>query len=179
MRINFVRIENFRNFKLIEVQTGSNLVLVGENKAGKSNFIHALRLVLDPSLSDLDRHLEAQDFWDGEDPFKGREIKIVIRLTDFADDPHPDFLPISLLSGSCLVQAEPNMVAQLTYLYSNTKRPAEPEKSDINDYESKVYGGIDPNIPINIREIRKNIPIQFIEALRDIAADNRVWRRSP
>ena len=179
MRINLVRIENFRNFKLIEVQTGSNLVLVGENKAGKSNFVHALRLILDPSLSDLDRHLEAQDFWDGEDPFKGREIKIVIQLTDFADDPHPDFLPISLLSGSCLVQAEPNKVAQLTYLYSNTKQPTEPEKSDINDYESKVYGGNDPNNPINIREIRKNIPIQFIEALRDIAADNRVWRRSP
>src|SRR3989304_4695549 len=54
-----------------------------------------------------------------------------------------------------------------------------PEKSDINDYESKVYGGNDPDKSIIIREIRKNIPIQVIEALRDIAADNRVWRRSP
>lgn len=179
MRISLVRIENFRNFKLIEVQTGSNLVLVGENKAGKSNFIYALRLVLDPSLSDLDRHLEAQDFWDGDEPFKGREIKVTIQLTDFADDPHPDFLPISLLSGNCLIQAEPNMVAQLNYLYTNTKRLDEPEKSDITDYEFKVYGGNDPDNSNNIREIRKNIPIQFIEALRDIAADNRVWRKSP
>jgi putative ATP-dependent endonuclease of the OLD family len=179
MRINYIRIENFRNFKLIEVQTGSNLVLVGENKAGKSNLIHALRLVLDPSLSDLDRQLDAQDFWDGEEPFKGREIKVVIQLTDFADGPHPDFLPISLLSGPCLIQTEPHKIAQLTYLYSNTKRLAEPEKSDINDYEPKVYGGNDPTKSISIREIRKNIPIQFIEALRDIAADNRVWRKSP
>jgi putative ATP-dependent endonuclease of OLD family len=179
MRIYYVRVENFRNFKLLEVQTGSNIVLVGENKSGKSNFIHALRLVLDPSLSELDRQLDAQDFWDGEEPFKGRQIRIIIQLTDFADDPHPDYLPISLLSGSCLIQTEPLKIAQLTYLYSNTKRLDEPEKSDINDYESKVFGGEDQDNPINIREIRKNIPIQVIEALRDIAADNRVWRRSP
>jgi putative ATP-dependent endonuclease of OLD family len=179
MRICYVKIEGFRNFYKLEVQTGSNLILVGENKAGKSNFIHALRLVLDPSLSELDRQLEAQDFWDGEEPFKGREIKIVVQLTDFADDPHPDYLPISLLSGPCLIQAEPQKIAQLTFLYSNTKRLDEPEKSDINDYEPKVFGGNDPDKSINIREIRKNLPIQIIEALRDIATDNRVWRRSP
>jgi putative ATP-dependent endonuclease of OLD family len=99
MRICYVRIEGFRNFKFLELQTGSNLVLVGENKAGKSNFIHALRLILDPSLSELDRQLEAQDFWDGGEPFQGREIKIVVQFTDFADDPNPDYLPIALLSG--------------------------------------------------------------------------------
>lgn len=43
MQICYVRIENFRNFKLPEVRTGSNLVLVGENKAGKTNLLHALR----------------------------------------------------------------------------------------------------------------------------------------
>jgi putative ATP-dependent endonuclease of the OLD family len=52
MRISRVRIENFRNFKLLDVELGQNIVLVGENKSGKTNFIHALRLVLDPSLSD-------------------------------------------------------------------------------------------------------------------------------
>jgi putative ATP-dependent endonuclease of OLD family len=179
MRICYVRIEGFRNFKFLELQTGSNLVLVGENKAGKSNFIHALRLILDPSLSELDRQLEAQDFWDGGEPFQGREIKIVVQFTDFADDPNPDYLPIALLSGPCLVQTEPQKVAQLTYLYSNTKRQDEPEKSDINDYESKVFGGNDPDKRINIGYIRRNLPIQLIEALRDIATDNRVWRRSP
>jgi putative ATP-dependent endonuclease of OLD family len=57
VRISRVCIENFRNFKLLDVELGQNIVLVGENKSGKSNFIEALRLVLDPSLSDSDRQL--------------------------------------------------------------------------------------------------------------------------
>ena len=103
MRICYVRIENFRNFRLCEVDLGQNVIAVGENKAGKSNLIEALRLVLDPSLSDVDRQLIAQDFWDGEEPFKGREIKVVVQFTDFANDPNPDYLPLSLLSDNCFL----------------------------------------------------------------------------
>jgi putative ATP-dependent endonuclease of OLD family len=44
---------------------------------GKSNLLHALRLVLDPSLPDTGRQLGA-DFWDGlPSPFDGHEIVAV------------------------------------------------------------------------------------------------------
>ncbi|MGC9397184.1 MAG: AAA family ATPase, partial [Anaerolineae bacterium] len=92
MRISYVRIENFRNFKLFETEIGQNAILVGENKAGKSNFIEALRLVLDPTLSEADRQLTAKDFWDGDDeePFNGREIKVTVQFTDFAEEGSPE-----------------------------------------------------------------------------------------
>lgn len=194
MRICYVRIENFRNFRLCEVELGQNVVLVGENKAGKTNFVEALRLILDPSLSDLDRQLEEQDFWDGEKAFGGREIKVVIRFTDFTDtddslqnlplfasdcSPQPDYLPLSLLSGDCIVETQPQIVAQLTYLYCSTKNLDSPASSGPDDYEFSIYPGNHSDHRFNIHALRRNIPLQPIGALRDIAADNRVWRRSP
>lgn len=179
MRISYVHIENFRNFRSCTVDLGQNVVLIGENKAGKSNFIEALRLVLDPSLSDLDRQLGAHDFWDGEEPFKGREIKITIRLTDFAGETDPDSLVLSVLNGHCIVATQPELVAQVTYWFFNAKRTGSPQLSGPEDYEFKIYPGNDPDKSFDIRALRKHIPIQVIAALRDIAGDNRVWRRSP
>jgi len=179
MRINYVCIKNFRNFKSCEVELGQNVILVGENKAGKSNFIEALRLVLDPSLSEMDRRLTEQDFWDGEEPFRNNKVQVTIRLTDFANDPHPDYLPLSLLSGNCIVDPGPNPVAQLTYLYFNSRELDNPEQSGPDDYDFKIYPGNNPDDSFNIREFRKNIPLQVISAIRDIARDTQSWRRSP
>ena len=44
---------------------GTRFAIVGENRAGKSNLVHALRLVLDASLPNSDRQLRAEDSWDG------------------------------------------------------------------------------------------------------------------
>ena len=88
MYISQVSIKNFRNFEDITVKTGPNQLLVGANAVGKSNYIHALRLVLDPNISRRDRLLTADDFWRGRNlqPWRGREIRISIELTEFGDD---------------------------------------------------------------------------------------------
>ena len=52
MKIERVHIQNFRNFNELDVRLGSHAVIVGENRAGKSNFLYALRLLVDPSLPD-------------------------------------------------------------------------------------------------------------------------------
>ncbi len=67
MRISRVSVQNFRNFKNLDVSLSEHAVIVGENRIGKSNFIYALRLILDPSLPDSARQLREEDFWDGLD----------------------------------------------------------------------------------------------------------------
>ena len=42
MRISRIGITNFANFANLDVRTGDNIVGVGENEVGKSNFIRAL-----------------------------------------------------------------------------------------------------------------------------------------
>ncbi|MDI6755459.1 MAG: AAA family ATPase [Thermodesulfobacteriota bacterium] len=86
--ISRVQIRNFRNFKELEVSLSEKVVIVGENSSGKSNFIHALRLVLDPDLPDSARQLTEGDFWDGlESPMeKGEEITVCVDFRGFEDN---------------------------------------------------------------------------------------------
>jgi putative ATP-dependent endonuclease of the OLD family len=63
--ISKVKIVNFANFADFEVATANSIVVVDENNVGKSNLILALQLILDPGLSDCDRQLGLELFWDG------------------------------------------------------------------------------------------------------------------
>lgn len=60
-------IRNFRNFSDVTIPLAGNVVLLGENRVGKSNLLYAVRLVLDPTLPDSARQLKLSDFWDGCD----------------------------------------------------------------------------------------------------------------
>lgn len=42
MYINKVHIENFRNFKSIDIELNKYTTIIGENDAGKSNFIDSI-----------------------------------------------------------------------------------------------------------------------------------------
>src|SRR6266852_4660123 len=113
MRISHISIQNFRNFHSLDVNLGPHAVIVGENKIGKSNLLHALRLVLDPSLPETARELRDEDFWDGLARPLGLadKITIAIDLTDFADDADQ----VALLADH-LIDADP-MTARLTYVF--------------------------------------------------------------
>ena len=70
----------FRNFRHLDVTFGDSqsVVFLGENKIGKSNFVTALRLVLDSSMPDSARQLRLEDFHDGIRPIgKGHSIDVV------------------------------------------------------------------------------------------------------
>ncbi|KQP92952.1 AAA family ATPase [Methylobacterium sp. Leaf117] len=118
MRISRIKIRNFANFADFEIETGRNIVVVGENKVGKSNLIHALRLILDPGLSERDRQLGLEHFWDGlGDDKLGAVIEISVDLTDFDGD---ERLMAHLCD--CLVDPGPPMVARLTYRFQPVRR---------------------------------------------------------
>jgi putative ATP-dependent endonuclease of OLD family len=113
MHISRIRIQNFRNFRDLDVALGEDAVIVGENKIGKSNLLHALRLILDPSMPDSARQLREEDFWDELPRQLGKHdvITISVEFADFeGDEKHLAVL------GEFLVTAEP-MVARLTYVF--------------------------------------------------------------
>lgn len=194
MKISRVSIQNFRNFKDCDVESGQNIILVGENKAGKSNFIEALRIILDPSLSESDRQLVGEDFFDGDGskPFNGDSIRISLQLTDFADVEPPQYLALLWLSDG-LISHDPQRIAQIDYIYFEDKDNIHEEENDgedntqptnslsEDDYSFKFFAANNPDVTFNseIRGMRKDIPLYLIKALRDIATDNNIWRRSP
>lgn len=173
MRISRIAIKNFRNFADLNVALSEHAVIVGENKIGKSNLLHALRLVLDPSLPDSARRLRNEDFWDGlKRPLgKGDRIIISVDIADFEDDENQ----LAVLAEH-LVEPAP-MVARLTYVWQPIPGLTSGPAKDA-DYEFFVYGGDRPENRISY-EVRRRLPLELLPALRDCEGDLARWTRSP
>ncbi|MEU7525971.1 AAA family ATPase [Saccharothrix sp. NPDC042600] len=177
MHIDRLAVKNFRNLADVEVRLLPGAVVVGENRAGKSNLLHALRLILDGSLSYADRQLTREDFWDGLsdgsddwDPMaEGCVIEASIDIVEFEDDKRL----IAALKDALL--AEDPMRARLTYRFAPV---------DVGDltvkqkYRGTVYGGNDSERSIPA-DVRSYLYLVFLHALRDVEADIKSWRRSP
>ena len=172
MRISRVRVKNFRNLVAIDVPLAQHTVIVGENRSGKSNLLHAMRLVLDNTLSADQRRLPPEDFWEGlstatSDPLSnGDVIEVSLEVTDFSEE-----APVVATLGDALVSGDP-LTARLTYRW---------EPDDLAEgkpvYRSRLYGGSDDR-PVGT-DVRDRLITVFMHALRDVESDVGNWRRSP
>jgi putative ATP-dependent endonuclease of OLD family len=173
MRISRVQIANFRNFQTLDLRLNEHAVIVGENKIGKSNLLHALRIILDPALPDSARQLRDEDFWDGLKRPLSRNVKITIAvdLTDYEDD--EDLLSVL---AEHVVSSAP-MVSRLTYEFG---LPASVPEGPVSasDYQFVLYGGDRPENQFGW-DLRRRIPMDVLGALRDAEGDLANWRRSP
>lgn len=173
MRIQRVRISNFRNFQHIDVVLDENAVILGENKIGKSNFLYALRLVLDPSLPDSARQLQRTDFWDGlgDTPSRDDQIEISVDLTDFDDD--EDLLAVL---AEHLIQPEP-MISRISFVFRCKTTPKDKPTANV-EHEFLTYGGDREENRVGY-EVRSGLPLDILPALRDAEGDLLAWQRSP
>ncbi len=173
MRISRIAIENFRNFADLDVSLAENAVIVGENKIGKSNLLHALRLILDPSLPDSARKLREEDFWDGlpRPLTKDDRITVSVEIADFEDNDNQ----LAILAEH-LVEPDP-MVARLTYVWQPLPG-LEGDPAKDADYEFFVFGGDRMENRISY-EVRRRLPLELLPALRDCEGDLGRWTRSP
>jgi putative ATP-dependent endonuclease of OLD family len=174
MRISRIQIENFRNFKSVDFAVGEHLVVVGENKAGKSNLIAALRLILDPALPETARTLRLDDFWDGLPRPLTRDdrIRISVDFTDFAGERACEALLMDYL-------VDPDgLVSRLTYQFGPSEDLVGEPASEAH-YEFTIYGGAeDARRPVSPR-VRQRLPLIVFPALRDVEDVLASWRRSP
>jgi putative ATP-dependent endonuclease of OLD family len=170
MRISRVQITNFRNFQHLDVNLNEHAVIVGENKIGKSNFLYALRLVLDPTITDSARQLRGEDFWDGLERPLAVDAKITIAI-DLADyEGNEDLLAIL---AEHVVSTSP-MVSRLTYQFG---LPANAQEGAISeaDYQFIIYGGDRPENQVGW-DVRRRLPMDLLPALRDAEGDLANWR---
>jgi putative ATP-dependent endonuclease of the OLD family len=124
--------------------------------------------------------LTEQDFWDGdgEPPFDGREIKVEVQFSDFANEDSPEW-PALLLLSDCFITKEPESIAQVTYSFFEDRKTEENNRPmSQKDYDFKVFPGNSPEKRFD-KQMRRNMPLDLIKALRDIASDNNTWNQSP
>lgn len=172
MELARISISNFRNFAALDVSLAGHVVVVGENRVGKSNLLYALRLLLDPTLPDSARQLALSDFWDGlEVPAPDNKITIAVEITDFEGD-----LDVLALLTDYRLADDPQRVRLVYEFRPRAELGDAPEAEE--DFEFICYGGEDEAKRFG-HDLRRRITMEVLPALRDVEGDLGVWRRSP
>lgn len=172
MYLSRITIENFRNFQNLDVALGGNLVIVGENRVGKSNLLYALRLIFDPSLPDSSRQLGLADFWDGLDAVdSSSRITVTVEIKDFEDD-----LDVLAVLTDFRLDDDADTV-RLTYQLRPEPGLEHAPASD-DDFSFLCFGGEDEAKRFG-HDLRRRITMDLLPALRDAEGDLAAWRRSP
>lgn len=172
MYLSRIKVENFRNFRDLDVALGGNLVIVGENRVGKSNLLFALRLIFDPSLPDSRRQLGLADFWDGLETIDvNSAITVSVEIKDFEDD-----LDILAVLTDYRLDDDPDTV-RLTYQLRAQPGLKHAPVSD-DDFAFVCFGGEDEAKRFG-HDLRRRITMDLLPALRDAEGDLAAWRRSP
>lgn len=83
MHISQLKLIGYRNFKNATINVGSKSLIIGSNDIGKSNMLHALRLLLDNHLSDADIEPSDSDFYVHEET---NSLEICIKFEDTIED---------------------------------------------------------------------------------------------
>ncbi|WAX94234.1 AAA family ATPase [Aminobacter sp. NyZ550] len=172
MQLSRIIIRNFRNFKSLDVKLSGDVVIVGENRVGKSNLIHALRLIFDPTMPDSARELQLADFWDGLDgPSVDDTIMVCVDIRDFAGD-----LNVLAMLTEFRLDDDPDTVRLNYVCRAKVDLAGDPTSDD--DLEFVCYGGEHENKRFG-HALRRRIIMDLMPALRDAEGDLANWRRSP
>lgn len=169
--ISRVIIKNYRNFKYLDVKLQHKSVIVGENNIGKTNFIKALQLILDPTLSDDDRMLSESDFNNSlHNPMENNEeILIQIYISNYRNNT----AVMTMLADATVLDDNGNEVLLLSYKFFPNV-----DEFGKKEYQYEVYMKNDLSRKFGSRE-RKYLNLKVIKALRDVEAELRNSKKSP
>ncbi|END9084406.1 AAA family ATPase [Yersinia enterocolitica] len=86
MKIDYVYLHQYRNFAEAHINLAKNNLVIGSNDVGKTNMIHALRLLLDKSLSEADIEPTARDFHCGQNGIQADYFMIRVAFSEVTQD---------------------------------------------------------------------------------------------
>ena len=148
MKISTVHLEGFRNFSNSNINFNKNTLIIGANDVGKSNLLHALRILLDKSLSEADIEPNELDFHIDSTGVSD-EVSITVGFSDVIED-----AVISVLKGSVSEDNE-------TFLRYTA------ERSSLT-YKLFIGHSVDDLQEINSRFYLKHMHLKYIESQRDL-----------
>ena len=168
--ISKVILKNYRNFKECTVNLSHKGVIIGENNVGKTNFIKALQLILDPSLSEETRSLSEDDFFEGlENPVDNNlEIVIQVFISNYQDNGN-----IMAQLDDATVNDEGEKKLKITYKYY----PIESGNGK-SKYGYIIFKGDNEENKFTYED-RKYLNIKVIRAIRDVEREINNSRNSP
>jgi putative ATP-dependent endonuclease of OLD family len=163
MYISKIIIKNFRNLKDCEATLNSeqarNIVLIGETQSGKTNLIHALRLILDEKSKHFTELIEKKDF-----NVLNEVINIEIEITS------PLEHKLSALLYDCLSYADHQKRIVSGKLGLVSRYDAEEDKIHTGYYTGNKPDDLDIKSSLP-KDINLAFQIGYLEPLRDVEAE--------
>lgn len=148
MEIDSIHVKGFRNFNDAIINFNSDTLIIGANDVGKSNMLHALRMLLDKSLSESDIEPSELDFHLMPDGVCN-DFQITVSFKDVKED-----AVLSVLKGYVSDQGR-------THLRYIAKR---------DDLSYKIFIGYSPDDleEVNSRFYLKYVNLKYIQSQRDL-----------
>jgi putative ATP-dependent endonuclease of OLD family len=190
MYISRIFVRNYRNFALLDLALQPGVTcIVGENNAGKTNLLYAIRLPMDVNLPSQYRQLIEHDIHTSVDLSTPDHVIVSLEFRDYGTKENE-----CALVGTW--EVSPNL-ARITYRFRPKRSVREeieskerlPSSLTLEDYGWEIAGGggIDPkNLKWN-EEVGHSVrfsdlqsfQVVFLQALRDVQQDLRQNRISP
>jgi putative ATP-dependent endonuclease of OLD family len=101
--IDKVKIIGFRNFSEATVRFSESTLVIGANDVGKTNLIHALRILLDKSLSERDIEPNSTDYHIFDDGKQSKKYSISIYFKNIFEDAALSSLKGNVSDDGCSV----------------------------------------------------------------------------
>lgn len=174
MLLTHIHIKNFRGIEELSLPLDDLCVLIGENNAGKSSILDALRVCLTRSLTRRGAIFEEYDYhlvssW--AEPSKSKPIEITLTFSELKEDEWPDEISQRLSDAE---QVDDNGLRSVILRVTSQFDPA------VNDYATD-YNFIDlsgsalvkaknPRQLINLQQL---VPTFYLASLRDAAQEFR------
>jgi len=148
MEISSLKISGFRNFKEAHIEINKNTLIIGCNDVGKSNLLHALRIILDKSISEVEIEPKELDFHlkNGQ---CSEAIEITVHFKNIIEDS-----VLSILKGDVSDDGE-------SFIRYTAKR------SDLS-YNFYIGDSIENLHEITSRFYLKYVNLKYIQSQRDL-----------
>ena len=167
MRIRKISIRNFRNLRRVDIFPRGITVILGENNTGKSNFLHALRLLFDPQAESLRLALSQEDINDNARAIGENHFSITAELGD---------LQKHIEVETCF-RERIDQDSEETFITIEGR--FEPDDDGIYTWITQVLSPKGrSNNPISVsRRMARAVPLYFLDAVRDATRDTRATGR--
>lgn len=169
MEFTSISIKNFRNFEDVSVNISNTNVVFGLNDSGKTNFLTALRTILDYKYRN---NISESDFFRLDTT---REIEIELELKLKVDDEDSDLI-ISNMKGAISDDGQRDRV--FIVMKSNWDSQNMIPKTEMfwgNDQEKLENV---PNVGLMLTKIDQIFDIVYLEALTDISKGFSQYRKN-
>lgn len=190
MHISRLVIRNFRNFRHLDLPIQAGLTcIIGENNTGKTNLLHAIRLVLDANLSSQYRQLLDTDLHAGLTFGVAEQVVVSVELRDYEQQIDEFALVATAQVGEGIATLHYRYRPKAVVREEIQAGKRDPGNLSQDDYHYEVTGG-GPNDPATVTwdgdlgsSIRfgdlQAFHVEYLPALRDVRASLRNSYTSP